>query len=391
MHVKPFALVAAWAALGCTLTHSLDDLKGGPLSAQGSAGASAGTAGGVDNGSDANVGGSSGAALTSGSGGAQTGGGGGTGGDISMPTGLAIVSPVDGGTIGWMSISVQFSEAVDSTTVTVPTSSACGTSTIAISTDAKLASCVPMKGAPTWDADHKVATFTPQTSLDVGSLYALHVDKSVQTQAGLPLAQSYDASVTAVYSHTITDISSNHFLDPEEKLLTSTAQYTLYAAWDDTNLYLGIQGADIATAQFNTLFVAYFGPSSKGSNVGDAFDTQTASLAFLSARGMSWRANNDPASSLNLLKYAGTWGSTHVTWREQRKDDFVQFVVPLNEIGVSAGTLSFASALISDDTTTPANSSTRAMVPSGSFSGAGYKQFDLTGHTLPSESPTLTK
>ena len=398
MHVKLFALGAACAALGCTLTHSLDDLKGGTLTAQGGASAGAAMAGSADNGGDVNAGGTSGTGATSGSeatsgsGGAETAAGGAaSGGMAGGASGPSVLSPKD--TIGWMSISVAFSEAIDTSTVTVPTTSACATSTIALSTDATFSSCIAMKGTPTWDAAHKVATFAPQSALDVGSGYTLHVDKSVQTQAGLPLAQSYDANVTAVYSHTITDITSNHFLDPEEKLPTSTAQYTLYAAWDDSNLYLGMQGADIRTSDFGRLFVAYFGPNSKGSNLGDAFDTQAASLAFLSVRGMSWRTLDDPASSLALLKYAGTWGSTHVTWREQRKDDFVQFVVPFSAIFVSAPapSLSFASALLFDDATTPANSSTYAMVPAGSFTGAGYKQFDLTGHTLPSESPTLAK
>ena len=69
----------------------------------------------------------------------------------------------------------------------------------------------------------------------------------------------------------------------------------------------------------------------------------------------------------------------------------MQFVVPFSNIGTPAGALSFASAWVTDDVTMPSNSKTDAMVPNGAFSGAGYKQFDLTGHTLPSESPTLTQ
>ena len=339
----------------------------------------------MDNGGDANVGGSSGAAVTSGSGGVEADGGGTAGGT----SGPGVLSPTD--TIGWMSISVTFSEAIDSTTVTVPTTSACGMSTITLSTDANLTSCVPMKDAPTWDADHEVATFTPQTSLDVGTVYALHVDKSIRTKGGAPLAQNYDASVTAVYSHTITAITKQPPLDPEEKLPTSNAWYTLYAAWDDSNIYLGIQGVAISAASSNTLFVAYFGPNSKGSAMGMAFDTQAASLAFLSRNGMSWRADDNQTTSLQSLTFAGTWGGKPASWREQREGDFVQFVVPFSNIGTPTGTLNFASALITDDATTPSNSKTDAMVPNGSFSGAGYKQFDLTGHTLPSESPTLTQ
>jgi len=377
------ALGAACAALGCTLTHSLDDLKGGPLSSAGSGGASSGAQGGIAGaagGNDSDAGGAAAAGASSIAGAA---------GDVGDgSTALTIISPTD--SVGWESVSVQFSQAMDPSTVTaLTTGTLCGKTTLQLSLDS-FTTCVLMTGAPTWNSDGTIVTFTPAAPLKVGNgnTYTLRVTQGAKTPSGETLAKPYEATVSALYSHTVDLSQTMPFLEQEARDTSTLSQYTLYLAWDADNLYLGMAGDNInsSTNAPNTVFVAYFG-GTPGAMSGMTIGSQTATLDFPARYGIQWLG--DQANKLVLMGNAtgmpGAWDSNPLPDQDrQRTDNLIKIKVPLSAIGNPKPSLNFASGLIY---TAPTPSTYATTPPIGAFSGSSHLVLDLTGHTLPKDSP----
>jgi len=392
------ALGTALSALSCTLTHSLDDLKGGSaLAATGGMGGNQSGASGTAGGGAGDAGEAGGGAGGAANGGTNTGGsagGGGSGGSNSEI--WSIVAPADGDAMGWLSaIQLQFSDNMNPDTVTVDTASAvCGKTSVQLSSD-HFKSCIQMAAAPTWNLDNSVATFTPASRLTVGATYELRVTTDVTNASGHALSGAYTVTLTGIYSHTLnvtSQAATGEFL-PEEKIGVNSG-YTLYAAWDAANLYLGIDGSNISNNQASTEFVSYFGTDGVSSSKGMTIGSQTASLNFVAAFGMTWVGDNTQ-SSLSALQYTNAWQSNVESssdsaltgWLKSRFANLVQFRIPLNRITTgSPNAIAFASALLYTQTT----ESTYATEPPNSFSAGGYKRFDLSGHTLPKDSPTVT-
>ncbi len=370
----------ALGSAACTLTHSLDDLRGGIVN--GGAPGTAGASGSAESGAS-ELGGSSAGMADAGSAGEA--------GSPDQLTSPSLVLPASNGLIGWLSVSLQFSAALDATTLSVPVGdSLCAGRSVQISKD-DFKTCIEMTAAPVLSKNDTVATFAPATRLTVGDAYRLRVVNTAKSKDGRAFA-STDLDVVAGYSHTVVQTdSANHFF-PEEKLDTSTMGYTLYVAWDASSLYLGMDGQSISDNMDTTLFLAYLG-AGVGSKMGATFGTHTASLSFAANAGLAWTGDNQPDKSFSLLSFKGTnWSSSVQANNARRNGNFVQFGVPWANLSTSLAALvgtpdasaQFASGLVS------LTGSDYAMAPKDSLTAKGHYVLDLSGKELPENALLVT-
>lgn len=143
--------------------------------------------------------------------------------------------------------------------------------------------------------------------------------------------------------HTITIDGTNDFSSDETFTTTSTG-YTTYITWDQNNLYIGYEGADINAGinpQYKWILI-YFDTdpqttptSGTGTTVGQLYNTQQPNLPFSANFHFRWKGDN---SYTNMGKWTGSswdygagsgyWSGSHV-----RSGTYIEFSFPLSDLG----------------------------------------------------------
>jgi chitodextrinase len=209
------------------------------------------------------------------------------------------------------------------------------------------------------------------------------------------------------YSHTI-NMSNNTFdfytvSNPNkawnENFGSGTPGNNAQVSWDNTNLYIGYQSADLAHANNgdseNKWLIAYFGiPGVAGTNTGVNYSGQQPTLPFAAKYHLRFKAGNNNYTSLEV--FDGTsWGkSKEYKWTTdmQRNDSSLpihwKIRIPLADLGLTSTSPSLqfvASMLYEPPTTSPTWASMWGAIPDDSFAnGAGidrnfstFYEFDL--------------
>ena len=358
----------------------------GSAGASGSAGSSgtAGAGGGAGSGGGAGTGGSAGASGSSGASGS-----GGSGGDTTPPD-VASTTPA-GGTdaiIKGTTVAVTFTEAINTSTISANTTDTTCSGAIQVSAD-NFVTCVRMSAAPVASNGNRTFTVSPLGGLASATSYRVRVTTAVQDLAGNPMTSQFTtpSGFLTRYCHTITIDGTNDFTT-DEMFVTTSASYLAYVAWDDTSLFLGWKGPDVAGGSATRFALAYLGGAG-GSTTGVMYNTQTATLPFSAAHHARWKADNSFSS---LMSFSGSWtevapfpGSVFQT------GDFVEMSLPLSSIG-SPTSLEVAMAMLNEQGGVEA---TFAGMPVATFvdgynpTFTKYFDFDLQGSVVPNAHPVL--
>lgn len=113
---------------------------------------------------------------------------------------------------------------------------------------------------------------------------------STSTSASSSSASSGGAGGCAPYEHTIAIDGVDDFA-ASENLATTSAGYTGRVAWDDTYLYVGMEGPDVGSNSSTRWLLVYLsGPA--GSTTGVSYNNQTPALPFGARWHARWRTNN---------------------------------------------------------------------------------------------------
>ena len=114
--------------------------------------------------------------------------------DITSPT-VASTSPSNGNTSESLtsSISVTFSEPIDTTSVTTNSSGTSCSGTIQLSSDS-FSTCVQMSSSPSVSNSYKTFSVTPSSSLSYSTIYKIRVTTGVKDFSGNTLSSQYETS-----------------------------------------------------------------------------------------------------------------------------------------------------------------------------------------------------
>ncbi len=99
-----------------------------------------------------------------------------------------------------------------------------------------------------------------------------------------------DGSTIVRYFHTIAIDGVNDFA-ANETFATTTTGHTGYLAWDDTYLYVGVDGPDVGSGFSSNWVVVYLGGPA-GTTTGVTYNTQTPTLAFPAQYHVRWKTDN---------------------------------------------------------------------------------------------------
>lgn len=181
------------------------------------------------------------------------------------------------------------------------------------------------------------------------------------------------------YRHAITIDGVNDFISLDESFATTSAGYGVHVAWDDANLYLAYDGADIASADANRWVQFFFDVDPGGATgalVGEQYNTQQPGMpsGFGAEYYFRWRASND---FQDLQSFASdVWSDTGVTPTTFQSGTFVETAIPLTAFGTPA-TLGVTSLMINE---TPGSEGAYAGLYPDSFTD-GY--YDATTAAIP--------
>lgn len=292
-----------WRALGllglglgaCSLTHSLDDLRGGVAVAGTGGGGDAATAGTNPSAGSALAGAPDGGATH---GDAVAGAGGGS--EPSTAPHLISPDPISGGKQGFLEpLELQFSDVMDLSTLS---GDALCKGSVQLRKQGKQL-CVALEAAVALDGPGAYSLALGE-QLEVGADYELTVTSDAKTQDGVPLDPATNVPLQAVYRHTIKMDGANDFL-PGETFMTSSGGYSAFIAWDRSALYLGMQGAQIPKKEQNTgLFAMTYlaWPGASGTMSAQTYSAVSPTLDFAATHYVRWNGDQSGAS---VFTYTG--------------------------------------------------------------------------------------
>jgi hypothetical protein len=141
------------------------------------------------------------------------------------------------------------------------------------------------------------------------------------------------------YRHTITLDGTNDFA-AADTFATTSAGYTAYVSWDDTNVYVGYQGPDVDPASLDTatkwIFV-HLDPD-PGAGTGEAhsltYNTQRATFpaGFGSDYYYRWKCDTTFAS-LEVPDGLGGWTTLSTTIAAAHQGDYLEVAIPRVTLG----------------------------------------------------------
>jgi hypothetical protein len=138
------------------------------------------------------------------------------------------------------------------------------------------------------------------------------------------------------YRHTIAIDGANDFTAASEAFTTTSAGYTAYASWDDASIYLGYEGADVASSDAARWVLVFFDVDpggAGGATVGEAYNTQQPGMpaGFTADFAFRWRASND---FQQLQAYGGgAWSDTGATPATYQTGTFLETAIPRSVLG----------------------------------------------------------
>jgi hypothetical protein len=198
-------------------------------------------------------------------------------------------------------------------------------------------------------------------------------------------------SVTArfdllVYSHTIAIDGVNDFKAAYEAFVATSTGYTGYISWDNTYLYLGMDGINSNDCDPDHFLTIYIG-GSPGTSVGLLYTDQQPSLPFSSRYHFRW---NGIGSYTNMQIYAGdSWTDGAWDFTGDVCSDYCNYVelrISLADIG-NPGKVKVHMCMVGER---PGYTHwTYAGVPETSFTDgfdpdySAYLEFDLTSGAAP--------
>lgn len=197
-------------------------------------------------------------------------------------------------------------------------------------------------------------------------------------------ASSGGAGGCSAYGHTIAIDGTDDFA-ATEKPATSSNGYGARVAWDDTYLYIGMKGADVASGSSTRWLLAYFsGPG--GTTTGVQYNTQAPTLPFSAKWHVRWRADNMFTNAMQFA--AGQWSDAAWSFTGDvfQAGDLVEIRIPRADIGALA-TVDLHLSMINE---AGGGEFTFAGTPSTSFTDAvdpdytKFYRFDLEGCDAPS-------
>lgn len=295
---------------------------------------------------------------------------------------------------------VRFDRAMQAASLTVSTTgSTCG-GTLQLSAD-DFASCLPFAASPTTSSGGATFHALPAQPLSLGVSYRLKVKAGVSSAQGRVLLQDFvmpdgftvgaaptPTPTPGTYSHTITIDGTNDFDATGERFDTTSPNYFGYVAWDASNLYLGMEGADVKSADANKFVVVYFGGTG-GTTTGLTFNTQTPTLPFPAKYELQWGADNAAGSTLAFTWDGMNWVSAgwDFTGRvfANTTTGFVEFAIRRSDLGNPAD-IPLVMWMLNQTNMVEAS---YAGVPGDTFADmydppiAHYFDFDLGGTTTP--------
>jgi len=188
-----------------------------------------------------------------------------------------------------------------------------------------LAACGPSGGTPdARNGSHPDARVT--------------IDAIRETDAGNPPDAAPDAGV-GKYRHTITIDGTNDFA-LGDTFATTSASYTAYVTWDDTDLFLGYQGPDLDPAAPNTdtKWVFAYLDVDPGAATGEAqsetYNTQRATFptGFGAEYYVRWKCDASFAT-IEMADGAGGWTTIAGAVTNGHAGDFVELSIPTEAFG----------------------------------------------------------
>jgi len=192
---------------------------------------------------------------------------------------------------------------------------------------------------------------------------------------------TFTVIIRAGYSHTIVIDGTNDFY-ANETFSTTTAGYTSYITWDDTNLYVGMNGTDIGSGSEKWILI-YVGGSG-GTTTGMTYNTQQPSLPFSALYQV--RARTDSSNSGRLGWTGVSWTNYGILPSCYLANHYVEMVIPIDDIGNPTTSLQIHISIIDYGVGTEW---TYAGVPNTSFSDNydpnyyHYYDFNLNGTIAP--------
>lgn len=311
-----------------------------------------------------------------------------SGGDEAPSVQSTAPAELESGVPADSTISITFSEPMDAATVTSNVDTGC-TGSVQVSSDG-FATCVAMTGVPT-TGDDQTFLVTPAAPLLSAQTYQIRVLASATDAGGTPMDADYTTPTGFIvqYFHTITIDGVDDF-DAGETLPTSTMGYGARLAWDDTYLYLGMDGPAITGGSTQEWVVVYLGGPA-GTNQGVTYNTQSPAMTFDARYHVQWRADG---GFWNALEWTGAmWQDAGfaVSPDFASAGSFVEMRIPWSEIGDPAY-LDLHVGMLREE---PFNEWSWAAVPEGSYIDGydpdfgQYLQLDLAGSTLPADVPPV--
>jgi hypothetical protein len=245
-----------------------------------------------------------------------------------------------------------------------------------------------MSAAPVATGSNATFTVTPAAPLASLGTYAIRVTTTAQSAAGTPLAATFTTSSPFVvrYFHTIVIDGTNDFA-ANETFATTSAGYTGYIAWDSTNLYVGVDGSDVASGDANKFVVVYLG-GSPGTMTGVTYNTQTPNLPFSAEYHVRWSADNVFTDALSWSGSAWVEANWNFSGLVYESGEFLEMAIPLVNIGSPTSVPIVMSMLNETDNV----EATYSGVPPNSFtdgynpSYATYLELQLQASTAPLDS-----
>ena len=173
-----------------------------------------------------------------------------------------------------------------------------------------------------------------------------------------------------------------------EAFTTSTPGYLAFITWDNTSLYLGVQGTDIAANSSTKWVLVYLGGAA-GTTNGFPYNNQQPQLPFLAKYHFRWRTD----SFISARVFNGTaWvdpgtGSGNFV----RTGSFLEWRIPFanigapSEFGVHISMINEAGGTEWSYAAVPSNSFVDGYDPDYSK----YFHFDLSSASAPNSYPPL--
>ncbi|MHC4199172.1 MAG: hypothetical protein ACYSU0_04210 [Planctomycetota bacterium] len=181
----------------------------------------------------------------------------------------------------------------------------------------------------------------------------------------------------------------NDFAAADEAFTTTSAGlYTAYVTWDETYLYVGMDGTDVGTSGGTRYLLVYVGGAS-GTTTGvslGVISPQEPVLPFAAEYLVRWVADGAADGMIDLVVWGGsTWDASAFNGEVARSGNYVEIGVPLAHVGSPATVrlhISMVNAAVGSEWT-------YAGVPSSSFTDGDdpdytkYYEFDLAGAQAP--------